>query len=56
MVVTLIPMSVVETPGFIRDAAAAMSDTEHVELISFLALNPDSGEIMARTGGCRKLR
>lgn len=49
-------MTVIETPGFIRDAAAAMTSLERTEMISFLALNPDAGDIMPGTGGCRKIR
>jgi hypothetical protein len=33
-----------------------MAEEERTELVSFLALNPDSGEIMVDTGGARKLR
>ena len=49
-------MTVVETPGFIRDASAALTDEERTEMISFLAANPEAGDIMAETGGGRKLR
>src|SRR5665213_4311121 len=49
-------MTVVETPGFLRDAAAALTDEELGEVIWFLAANPDAGDIMPETGGGRKLR
>ena len=49
-------MAVVETPGFLRDAASAMDESERTELVSFLAANPDSGDVMPDTGGVRKLR
>ncbi len=49
-------MTVVETPGFIRDASAALTDDERAEMILFLAATPESGDIMAETGGGRKLR
>ena len=49
-------MTVVETPGFVRDASSATTDSEKAELIWFLALNPDAGDLMPGTGGCRKLR
>ena len=55
-VVLVIPMTVLETPGFLRDAAAAMTDEERIEAIYFLAANPDAGEVMPDTGGGRKLR
>jgi hypothetical protein len=49
--------AVAETPGFARDAAAAgMTEAEKVELVGFLAANPEAGELMPGTGGARKLR
>jgi hypothetical protein len=49
--------SVVETRAFQRAAAeAGMSDEEISALIDFLARNPSSGDEIAGTGGCRKLR
>ena len=49
-------MTVVETPGFLRDAAGALTEKERNELVSYLAANPEAGEIMPETGGARKLR
>lgn len=49
-------VTVVETPGFLRDASKAMTETERIEVVSFLAANPDAGDIMPDTGGARKLR
>ncbi len=49
-------MTVVETPTFIREVDALLTPVEQVELITFVATNPDSGAIMADTGGVRKLR
>jgi hypothetical protein len=49
-------MTVVETPGFLREAAAALSDTERAELVSYLAANPEAGDVMPQTGGTRKVR
>jgi mRNA-degrading endonuclease RelE of RelBE toxin-antitoxin system len=49
-------MTVVETPTFLREAASTLSDREKSELVSFLAANPDAGNLMAGTGGLRKLR
>ena len=48
-------MTVVETPSFLRDAAA-MDEGERMEVVTYIASNPDAGEIMAETGGVRKLR
>jgi hypothetical protein len=49
-------MTVVETPGFIRDANSALTDEGRADMIFFLAANPEAGDIMAETGGRRKLR
>jgi hypothetical protein len=49
-------MTVVETPSFMRDAKGLLSEDERSELISFLAANPDSGDLMPETGGIRKIR
>lgn len=49
--------SVVETRAFQRAAKdAGMEDGEVSDLITFLALNPDAGEVIVGTGGARKLR
>jgi hypothetical protein len=49
-------MTVLETPGFLREAATVLPEAERAELISFLAVNPDAGDVMPDTGGARKLR
>ena len=54
--VVLVPMTVVETPAFLRDSAAALTEREQSEIVSFLAANPEAGDIMPETGGARKLR
>jgi hypothetical protein len=51
-----VPMTVIETPGFLREAAAVITEAERPQLVSFLASNPDAGDIMPDTGGARKLR
>jgi len=49
--------AVAETPTFARDAAAAgMTEAEKADLITFLAANPEAGDLMVGTGGARKLR
>jgi hypothetical protein len=37
-------------------SVAGMSDQDITDLVSFLAENPEAGEEMVGTGGCRKLR
>jgi hypothetical protein len=49
-------MTVVETPWFWRDAASRLTEQERFDLVTFLAGNPEAGDLMAGTGGIRKLR
>ncbi|MGD0192568.1 MAG: type II toxin-antitoxin system RelE/ParE family toxin [Rhizomicrobium sp.] len=49
--------AIVETPSFQRSAAqAGMSEREIARLVDYLAVNPDAGDEIKGTGGCRKLR
>lgn len=49
--------TVTELYAFRKAAVAAgMSDEDIEDLIDHLAANPDDGEVMEGTGGCRKLR
>ena len=48
--------TVLEMAEFIRQARKNMSDDARINLIKHLALNPLSGDLMAETGGVRKLR
>jgi hypothetical protein len=50
------PVTVVETPSFLRDAKKMMSDDEREVLINFLAYNPNAGVVIKGTGGVRKIR
>src|SRR5215471_3895541 len=54
--VVLVSMTVVETPGFWRDAAAALTEEQRSELVYYPAANPEAGDIMPETGGARKVR
>lgn len=47
----------VETPGFIADARSlGLSDAERMAIVTCLAANPGAGDVIAGTGGARKLR
>jgi hypothetical protein len=49
--------TVVETPSFQASALrAGMSEMEIAELVDYLAANPESGDEIVGTGGCRKIR
>ena len=50
------PVTVVETERFLKDAASLMPPTVRAELVWFLALNPDAGDVIPETGGVRRLR
>jgi len=48
--------TVAETPIFDRYAADIWSDSERQNLINWIAANPESGDIIRGSGGCRKVR
>ncbi len=48
--------TVAETPVFIRYAAEVWSDAERQAFISFIAANPEAGDLIRGSGGCRKVR
>ena len=49
-------MIFVETAEFTKEAIKLFTDEELWALQVFLAKNPDSGDIIQHSGGCRKLR
>ena len=51
-----VPMTVIETPSFLRDAKRLMNDEGRQEIVTFLAYNPNAGGILRGTGGIRKVR
>ena len=51
-----LPVTVVETVEFLRQAKAIFSTAEADALKTFLAYNPKAGVVMRGTGGVRKLR
>ena len=50
------PVTVVEMPLFLRLAEGIWSDDERMELLDYVARNPESGAVIPGTGGVRKLR
>lgn len=48
--------TIVELPEFIKRASGLLKDEEKARIINYLALHPQSGDIMQSTGGIRKLR
>lgn len=49
-------MTVVETPFFLRKVANLLNEEERSELVVFLGMNPEAGDVIPETGGIRKLR
>jgi len=48
--------TVAETPVFVRYAAEVWSDAERQQFINFIAADPEAGDIIRGSGGCRKVR
>ncbi|HEY6358609.1 MAG TPA: hypothetical protein VIX35_10215 [Vicinamibacterales bacterium] len=49
-------MEFFEAPAFTRHLSRYLDDEAYAALQAFLAVNPDSGDVMPGTGGFRKLR
>jgi mRNA-degrading endonuclease RelE of RelBE toxin-antitoxin system len=48
--------TVAETPIFVKYAAEVWTDAEREEFISWIAANPEAGDLIPGSGGCRKVR
>lgn len=48
--------SLAETPTFAADADKLWSEDERMEFLAWLAINPDAGDVIPDSGGCRKAR
>jgi hypothetical protein len=49
-------LTVIETPVFLRYAARVWDAAERDAFIAWLAEHPDAGDVIAATGGLRKVR
>ncbi|WP_223115430.1 transcriptional regulator [Luteimonas suaedae] len=49
-------LTVIESPLFSRDWPDYWTEGEHDEFVTFIAGNPDQGEVVPGSGGCRKVR
>lgn len=54
--VTRKPITVAETPVFVRQAAAVWDDAEREAFVDFIARDPEAGDVIPDTGGVRKVR
>lgn len=48
--------TVAETPVFQRYAAEVWSESAREQFIDFIAANPQAGDLVRGSGGCRKVR
>ena len=48
--------TVVETSVYLREASKLMSEAEREEVVSTIAKDPEAGDVIAGTGGFRKIR
>ncbi len=51
-----VPVSVVETPQFVRQAGDVWNGDERHEFVDYIARNPQAGDVIPETGGVRKVR
>ena len=51
-----VPITVVEVEPFPAKAADVWNEDERLEFISFIANNPDAGDLIPGSGGVRKVR
>src|SRR6185312_7258727 len=51
-----VPLTVIETPQFVRQADRIWTDEERHEFVDFIARNPELGDVIPETGGVRKVR
>lgn len=48
--------TIIETPSFVDGADDLWSEGERLEFFSWLAANPEVGNVIPGSGGCRKVR
>jgi hypothetical protein len=49
-------ITVAETPLFVRQAEAIWDEDERLEFVTYIARNPEAGDVIPGTGGVRKVR
>lgn len=48
--------TVIETEIFVRAASEIWTEAECASFINWLAINPEAGDVIPGSGGCRKVR
>lgn len=56
MTYTAAMYTIIETPTFQEDARKIWSEEERGAFCAWLAVNPEAGEVIPASGGCRKVR
>lgn len=51
-----VPLTVVETPQFVRQADDLWTEAERHDFVDFIARNPEAGDVIPETSGVRKVR
>lgn len=49
-------LTVIETPTFENDARSVWSEQERGAFCAWIAANPEAGQVIPGSGGCRKVR
>ena len=49
-------VTVVETRAFLSAVSRTMTEADREEFVTFIAANPQRGDLIPRTGGIRKIR
>jgi hypothetical protein len=49
-------LTIIESPSFTKHWPDYWSEEERAEFASFLAANPEAGDVIPGSGGCRKIR
>lgn len=49
-------LTIIESPQFTKLWPDYWSENEHGEFTAFLAVNPEAGDVVPGSGGCRKIR
>ena len=47
-------LTIAETPTFVADADKLWSEAERLAFFTWLAANPEAGDVIPESGGCRK--
>lgn len=49
-------LTIFETPTFVAEASKIWTEEERLEFFAWLANEPEAGDVIPRSGGCRKVR